>query len=848
MEKLVIIDGNSLINRAFYALPNMTNSCGQHLNAVYGFCNILTKLILEEKPQYLAICFDASKHTFRNDIFEGYKATRKPMPNELAEQLPLLKDLLCKMNIFIIEQKGIEADDLIGSISKKFDLEKIIVSGDRDLLQLIDKNTEVHLTKKGVTEIDQMTEQSLKQKWGLLPYQIIELKALMGDSSDNIPGVAGIGEKTATSLIVEYQNIDNLYANMDKITGKLQQKLMDGKQSAYMSKTLATINTNVPLEVNLEQLKYDFPFKKQVFETLKQFEFKSMINRYDLFESNVKQDYYRQSQINIIDTNSQLNQFINVLSNKTNFTFYMNESIHIAFDDEQEYIIKYEQVDNLLGLSLNSVLYALKPFLENENISKTCLDIKSLKHILSKHNINFVGANFDVSIASYLVGGGKNGSQKIDYYLSTFAFNSDATCCCLMHAKNEYEKLLKQDDMQSLYYSLELPLIDVLFNMEKSGFKVDRQILQTLSQDYKQKMDDLNNQILQLAQVDFNVNSPKQLSDVLFNKLMIPKPKKAGTGVSVLEKLVGVHPIIEKILEYRKISKLYTTYLVSFEKMLDDNDLIHTLFNQTLTSTGRLSSQEPNLQNIPVRTEEGKTLRKMFVSRFLGGKIISADYSQIELRILAHFSMEPALIYAYNHGVDIHAKTASDVFGEDIQNVSSEERRKAKAVNFGIIYGISEFGLSENLKILPREAKKYIEQYFNTYPLVKQYMDANIQFAKQNGYAITLMGRRRKIDELSSHEYFMRQFGERVAMNMPLQGTASDIIKLAMISVEQKLLQSKLKSKLILQIHDELIVDTFPGEEQQVKDILKQCMENIVKLNVPLVVDINAGETWFDAK
>ncbi len=848
MEKLVLIDGNSLINRAFYALPNLTNSNGERLNAIYGFCNILTKIITEDKPDYLAICFDAGKHTFRNDIYADYKGTRKGMPDELAEQLPKLKDLLKKMNIFIIEQQGIEADDLIGSISKKFDIPTIIVSGDRDLLQLIDENTEVHLTKKGVTEVDCMTLDSLKEKMGLEPYQIVELKALMGDASDNIPGVSGIGEKTAKQLVCDYQNIDNLYEHIDDIKGKMKEKLIDGKTSCYMSRTLATINTNVPIVVGLQDLKYDFPFSEEVYETLRKYEFKSLISRLDMYVPNVSVKYFRQTDISVIETQSQLSDLIGELSSHNLFAFYMDGDIHISFDFKQEYIVKYEQQDSLLGLSLNNILQQLKPFLENENYHKVCLDIKHLKHILVDYNINLNGTVFDVSIASYLVNGGKNGSQKIDYYLSNFSYNEDCFASCLLYAKSEYEKRLKDEDMLSLYYNLEFPLIDVLFDMEQSGFKVDRTLLEQMTGEYKTKMDNLNDEIIALCGEKFNVNSPKQLSEVLFDKLMLPKPKKSGTGVNVLEKLVGAHPVIEKILEYRKISKLYTTYLVAFQKMLDKNDLIHTVFNQTLTTTGRLSSQEPNLQNIPIKTEEGKILRKFFVSRFDNGKIVSADYSQIELRILAHYSNEPALVYAYNHGIDIHAKTAADVFGEDFDNVSYEQRRKAKAVNFGIIYGISEFGLGENLKIPPKEAKEYIEKYFLTYPKVKEYMTQNVEIAKQNGYAITLLKRRRKIDELFAHDYFTRQFGERVAMNMPLQGSASDIIKLAMVAVSKKLKELNLQSKLILQIHDELIVDATSDEEQLVKQILKDCMENVVKLNVPLVVDISSGTTWFDAK
>ena len=848
MEKLVIIDGNSLINRAYYAVQNLMSSKGEKLNAIYGFCNILTKIILDEKAHYMAICFDAAKKTFRNDIYAAYKGTRKSMPEDLAEQLPKLKYLLKKMNIFIIEQVGVEADDLIGSISKKFNVQTVIVSGDRDLLQLIDDSTEVHLTKKGVTETDVMTTSSLKEKLGLEPYQIIELKALMGDSSDNIPGVMGIGEKTATDLIIKYQNIDNLYNNVQELKGKLQQKIIDGKLSAYMSKMLATINTNIPLDINLEQLKYDFPFNQEVFNIFKEYEFNSLLSRQDLFASNFKLEYEKKTKIVLIETYSQMQNFIKILEKNKIFSIYVDNNVHISFDVSTEYIIVNSNDDSLLGLNLKIILSELSPFLADENYKKICLDVKQLKHLLCQKNINLNGAIFDVSIASYLVSGAKNGMQKIYYYLSKFNFNKDSIACCLFYAKTEFENQLMQENMQDLYYNLEMPLIDVLFSMEKDGFKIDRTLLHQMALEYNNKIKNLSLEIQNMCGVEFNVNSPKQLSTVLFEKLLLPKPKKSGTGVNILEKLVGAHPVIEKILEYRKLQKLYSTYLDAFEKMLDENNIIHTIFNQTLTATGRLSSQEPNLQNIPIKTEEGKLLRKIFVPRELNGKIISADYSQIELRILAHYSKEPNLLNAYNHGIDIHTKTASDIMGVEIDKVTLEQRRKAKAVNFGLIYGISEFGLAEQLNITPTEAKDYIEKYFSAYPNVKQYMQNNVEFAKANGYAISLLNRRRRVDEISSSNYFTRQFGERVAMNMPLQGSASDIIKLAMVKVYNKLKELNLKSKLILQIHDELIIDAVQGEEETIKVILKECMENVVKLEVPLEVDINSGSTWFDAK
>lgn len=848
MDKLVVIDGNSLINRAYYALPLLTNACGEYSNAIYGFCNLLTKIILSEKPKYIAICFDAGKHTFRNDIYADYKGTRKPMPLELAEQLPNLKEILKDMGVYIVEQIGVEADDLIGSISKKFNLPTVILSGDRDLLQLIDDTTEVHLTKKGVTDIDIMTVDSLMQKMEIKPYQVVELKALMGDSSDNIPGVLGIGEKTAKDLIKKYDNIDNLYAHIDELKGAQKQKLINGKQSAYMSKVLATINTNVPLDITLDNLTYEFPYNHKVYKQFVHYEFKSLLARNNIFATDLAKNEISKVDKVYIDNISQLNAVMQENKGK-NFALFIKNDLHFAFDEQTEYVVKLEQENSLLGLNLAQVLWQLKPILEDENIKKTCLDIKALKHILRPYEVKLCGADFDVSLAGYLTSGNKKGLDKIEFYLSCYEFDSEDICCCLNYSRKVLFKELKTEQLDSLYYTLEFPLIDVLYQMEVDGFKVNRKLLGEFINEYKTEIDKILDEIKALGGGDININSPKQLGEFLFDKLLLPKPKKnSGTGVDVLNKLVGAHPIIEKILRYRKLSKLYSTYLLDFEKMMDSDDLIHTVFNQTLTATGRLSSAEPNLQNIPIKTEEGKTLRKLFIPRQENGFIISADYSQIELRILAHYSKDPKLLYAYNHGLDIHSQTASEIFGTNFDEVSYEQRRKAKAVNFGIIYGISEFGLAENLNITNKEAKDYINKYFEKYPAVKAYMESCVEQAKQTGYAISLLGRKRKVDELNSPNYMVRQFGERASKNMPLQGSASDIIKMAMIKVSNALKEHNLKSKLILQIHDELIVDTVFEEKEIVEKILKDCMENVVKLDVPLVVDISCGKTWFEAK
>lgn len=847
MEKLVLIDGNSLINRAYYALPGLSSKQGGYCGAIYGFTNILLKIISTIKPKYMGICFDAGKKTFRNEIYAEYKGTRKPMPTELAEQLPKLKELLRAMNIYIVEQIGVEADDLIGSLSKKFDIETIIVSGDRDLLQLIDETTQVHLTKKGITETAVMNLKSLKDEMGLEPYQVIELKALMGDASDNIPGVAGVGEKTAKSLIQTYQNVDNLYQNIDEQKGQLKEKLIDGKTSCYMSKTLATINTAIPLDVTLEDMQYDFPFNSKVLDLFRLYEFNSLIVRENIFEKEAKQVI--EIACEIIENDSQLTKLIEQLKTVNSFAIYLdNKQIHISMSKYKEYIIKYSEQMTLLGLNFTNILERLKPVLENEKIKKICFDVKALKHILFNFGVNLKGAEFDVSLAQYLVSGSKKSADNLDVYLSSYSYDKNSIACLLLKMKEDYQKKLTEDDLIDLYQKIEFPLIEVLFDMEVSGFKLDKKILDKFCVEYREQTEKLSQEIKQMSGCEFNPNSPKQLAEVLYDKLLLPKPKKAGTGVEVLERLRGAHPIIDKILEYRKISKLYTTYLQDFGNMLDEKNLIHTIFNQTLTATGRLSSQEPNLQNIPVKTEEGKELRKMFISRFENGLIISADYSQIELRLLAHFSQEPKLIDAYKNGLDIHTKTASDLFGVPLDQVDNDMRRKAKTVNFGIIYGMSEYGLSQSLKISPSEAKNFINNYFETFPYVKTYMDNNVEYAKKNGYAISLLGRKRTVDEVMSSNYQTRQFGERVSKNMPLQGSASDIIKLAMVRVYNAIKQNNLKSKLILQIHDELIVDTYPTEEDKIKQILKDVMENVVNLNVPLTVAISSGKTWFDAK
>lgn len=847
-KKLVLIDGNSIINRAFYAIPLLTNQNGEYCNAIYGFCNILVKIILDEKPDYMAICFDAAKKTFRNDIYAEYKGTRKPTPPELSQQFPLLKQILKSMGIYIVEQKGIEADDLIGTLSKKFSFKTIIFSGDKDLLQLIDTKTEVHLTKKGVTDIQVMNEQTLLETMGVKPKQIIELKALMGDSSDNIPGVKGIGEKSAHNLIEKYENIENLYDHILEITGKQYEKLVDGKDMAFMSKQLATINTNVNINVSLQDLTYNFPFDKKVYDHFKYFEFNSLIKRPNIFNLNDINVEQKNSE-NIVNSCDNLIQIINLVKTKNILGIYINNNIHLAIDDKLEYIIECANVQNQQAIQLNEALKLLKPIFEDESILKTCFDVKKIKHILAKYDINLKGETFDCMIANYLLIGSQKSSTEIEVFCTKNGFEETSIACCLVSCFSKFTQKLKEDGLYDLYSTLEHPLLNILFDMEQSGFKVDKQKVYQLSEVYQNEISILKDQIITLAGEDFNLNSPKQLGEILFDKLKLPQYKKNGsTSVEVLEKIRNYHPIVDKILRYRKIVKLEGTYLAEFKRLLDNNNLIHTEFKQALTSTGRLSSVEPNLQNLPIRDEEGKNLRALFISRFENGSIISADYSQIELRLLAHYSADPKLVDAYNKNLDIHSATASDIFGVDINDVTELQRRQAKAINFGIIYGMSEFGLGQTLNIRSTEAKIFIEKYFETYPYVKKYMLDAVEKVKQTGFASTLFGRKRKILEINSPNYSERQFAERASMNMPLQGSASDLIKKAMISVYNALKSQNLKSKLVLQIHDELIVDCYPGEEEKVKHILKTCMENAMQLSVPLVVVVSVGKNLLEAK
>ncbi len=828
MDTTLIIDGNSIANRAFYALPYLSNHDGEPSGAVFGFANILIKIVSELKPDYIAVAFDHSRQTFRNQIFKDYKGQRKETPKELSSQFPVIKDMLKNMGISTFEISGIEADDIIGTLSRKLDGKKILLSGDRDLLQLIDKNIDVWLTKKGVSQIEKLDEKALKENYKLSPCQIVDLKALMGDSSDNIPGVAGVGEKTALNLLEKYNDIDNVYKNLNEISGKLHEKLENGKEDAYMSKLLATIKCDCDFEIEKTKLKFSLPFSKECYQFFQKWDFSSLLKS-DIFDkSNVIQEKK-------MDRKSLSKEILEKISQLNGGEFIYNlQKMEFLFEDNIYFLEQNFQMFDC-GLTFEEIVKKLENVFENQNILKMTTSAKEDMHILANYNIRL--SNFvDVMVANYVVNVGGNVLKEID----------------TEKIKSTYEKLIaKMDEGQKfIYQRIELPLCKILFEMEREGFKINTSKLDELDIYFSSKIDSLKKQIFDEAGEQFNINSPQQTANILFDKLGIKtfNNKKRSTSKNILEELSYI-PIISCILEYRKLAKLKNTYIDVYKQICKNNgDIIHTKFNQTLTNTGRLSSSEPNLQNIPTRDNEGKELRKLFISKFQNGKIISADYNQIELRLLADMSGEKSLIDAYNNGLDIHTITASEIFHVPAKNVTANMRRDAKAVNFGIIYGISDYGLSQNINSSRASAKQYIDNYFEKYPKVKEFMDNNVQFAKQHGYAKTKFGRRRIIVDINSSKYLVRNFAERVAMNMPLQGTASDIIKLAMISVSNEICNRKLKSKLILQIHDELIVDCFPGEEENIKEILKNEMENIATLSVPLKVSIGIGENLYECK
>lgn len=897
-NKIMILDGNSLLFRAFYAMPPLKTKKGQYTNAVYGFLSMLYKIMDDFNPDYICVAFDPKKPTFRHEQYKDYKATRAKAPNELLEQFQLIRDVLEIHNIKSIEIDGFEADDVAGTIAteaEKLGLQVYLVTSDRDYLQLIDENIKVLLTKKGVTNIQEMDLDALHEEYGITPIEFIDLKALMGDSSDNIPGVGGVGEKTALKLIQEYKSLDNIYDNIDKIKGKLKEKLENDKMQAYMSQTLSKIIKDIPVEFDLEEYKVIEPNIKSLINLYDDLEFRVFKKRLNisseisdsqlsLFDNSEK---YKESNISYIDNLDDIYVIVKNInkSNKMALKFLLNneralnsEAVALGISDcvGNIYYLDFDKVERKEALNI------LKEIFESHDIKKIGHSLKNEIIYLMKNYIELNNISFDSEIAKYLLNPSEN-SYSIDkiayeYLEKDFASKKDLLGTGKkkvtfddielekrMEALYNYiNTIIKSEDkilfeinelnMGDLYVNIELPLIEVLSYMEYVGFKVDKNVLNELGDHFGEKINDLEDKIYDLAGEKFNINSPKQLAVILFEKLKLPIIKKTKTGIStdveVLEKLRSEHEIVSLIIEYRQMAKLNSTYVEGLRNVIDkDTERVHSIFNQTIAATGRISSTEPNLQNIPTRTDEGKELRKAFIAEE-GYVLCDADYSQIELRVLAHLANEKNLIEFFKHNVDIHTKTAAQVFKVKLEDVTPIMRSRAKAVNFGIVYGISDYGLSRDLNISRKEAKEYIENYLAFYDSINKYMKDIVEKGKKDGYVETYFGRRRYIPELSSRNFNIRSFGERIALNTPVQGTAADIIKAAMIGVYKRLKKNKMKSRLVLQVHDELIIEAHESELDMVKVIIKEEMENVVDNNfkVHLDVDVNVGGSWYDAK
>ena len=872
MERLLILDSNSLLNRAFYAIPELTTTDGIHTNAVYGFANMLFKMREELRPDYVVAAFDRKGPTFRHKEYKDYKAGRKKMPEELAEQFPLTKDLLNLLSITIYEMDGYEADDIIGSLAKyaeKNGIEVYIVTGDRDALQLASDNINVVITKKGVTETAVYNYKTFMEEFGVTPTQFIDVKGLMGDKSDNIPGVPGVGEKTAYKLIQTYGSIEEVLNNIDNISGKkLKENLENNRELAIFSKKLATIITEAPMEFDLDEIKsqdnYDYDELKKFFFKL---QMKSMIDKLPNSEENEeikeKEENFNLESITEIKDFSELHLDLEEIcyityevSSSEKYSEISLDKLYISSED-RTYYIDFKEI----SLSNNEeAINGLKKIMEKENLKKVIHNGKSLITILNKLNIEIKDFIFDTAIAAYLINSARSSYDLltlINEYLCEDVKGEDIILqgklnCKLKDIYNYFKKKIEEEDMEELYYKVEHPLIYVLSSMESLGFKINEEMLDELAAKFKEEIITTEKEIFALAEEEFNINSPKQLGKILFEKLDLPVIKKTKTGYStnaeVLEKLQDKHEIIPKITYYRQITKLNSTYVEGLKNVIDADGKIHSTFNQTVTTTGRLSSTEPNLQNIPIKYEMGREIRKVFIPNNEDDILLSCDYSQIELRVLAEMSKDENMISAFTEHSDIHRKTASEVFKVPVDEVTSLMRSRAKAVNFGIVYGISDFSLSQDLHITKKEASEYMEIYFDRYPNIKGYLDSLTEEAKEKGYVLTILNRRRFIPEIKSSNKIVKSLGERLAMNAPIQGSAADIIKLAMVNVFNKLKEKSLKSEIILQVHDELILNVKKDELEEVKALVKEEMENVLKLAVPLEVDINLGKTWYEAK
>lgn len=852
MKKLVLIDGNSLLNRAFFATPLFTTKDGEPTNGIFGFIKLFLKILGSLKPEYAVVAFDMHAPTFRHKMYDKYKATRKGMPPELACQMPVLKECLSLMNVKMCYMEGVEADDIIGTLSRKFDgVECYIYTGDRDAYQLVKENVNVCFTRKGVSDILELTNENFFREVGMRPCQVVEIKSLMGDSSDNIPGIPGIGEKTAKTLLQRYGSLDNIYAHIDDFTGSLRRKLKEGKEMGYLSHDLATIDTNVELDIDLEDCRVIRPFPAKLRQKFVSLEFRIFFSDESLYEKESEEEVAEVVADSVEKVAvATFADFLPACS-ANRFSIVWERDRKCVFADAKEYQLSLSLDLLSPSVSEEDEEKILEAVFADEKNTVVCYRAKDMLHVLKDRGIRAAAKLEDVSILRYLANYSVK-EEPLDYVLTSYdlppAFPAYSVSVLFDRL---YPKVCK-DGMEELYLSMERPLLDVLFDMEETGVCVEEEYLRKLGNDYAERLEKVAKRIHILAgDDDFNINSSKQLSDILFGKLGLPAEKKSkrgaySSGADILEKLAPEHEIVREILEYRKIQKLLSTYVTGLKPFIKDGK-VHTTYTQVVTATGRLSSKNPNLQNIPIRTEEGKEIRKIFKAS-QGNVLVDADYSQIELRIMAHMSDCKELIDAFRAGKDVHRDTAAKVYGVTEEEVTDTMRRRAKAVNFGIIYGESAFGLSRSLDIPPKEAAEFIEKYFAAYPAVRQYQTDTVEFAKENGYVETLFCRRREIPELKSPNYNLRQFGERAAMNMPLQGTSADIIKKAMISVHDELKMRGMRSKLILQVHDELVLDAPESEAEEAAEILKKCMENVVELKVPLTVEVAFGKNWYEAK
>lgn len=888
--KLVLVDGHSILNRAFFGIPDLTNSEELHTNAVYGFLNILFKILDEEQPDYLTVAFDVHAPTFRHKMYDAYKGTRKPMAEELRQQVPLMKEMLTAMGVTIVEKEGYEADDLLGTIAKQSEaqgLEVSIVSGDRDLLQLASDHIKIRIpkTKRTGTEIEDYLAKDVVEKYQVTPLQFIDVKALMGDSADNIPGVPGIGEKTATALIVSYGSIENAHDHLEEIKpNRAKQNLSEHYDMAQMSKELATIEIHAPIEYSLEDAKLGNLFTEEAYLMCKRLEFKNMLSRFDIdAPKNLAEEHFTfvtdKKQISDIFKKAKKAGHIGccLLPGEGIITEQLSlfeqpkeqqviEGMSIAFSEEDIYY-----------LSAGTEVSAEELLEEIRELSggQTKVSVMDLKETLKTLPLPENDRYFDASVASYLLNPLKNDypyeDLAKDYAGLMIPSKTDLLgkespvkakpeaflkyICYMAYipwkTRDRLLEELNNTGMQTLYDTIELPLVYTLSDMEKEGVHVDAEELKRYGEELAAQIAVLEKEIYEGAGETFNINSPKQLGHILFEKLEMPYGKKTKTGYStaadVLEKLAVEYPLVSKILEYRQLAKLKSTYADGLANFIEEDGRIHTNFQQTVTATGRLSSTDPNLQNIPIRMELGRMIRKVFLPKD-GYVFVDADYSQIELRILAHMSGDEMLIQAYREAQDIHRMTASQVFHTPFEKVTDLQRRNAKAVNFGIVYGISSFGLSQDLSISKKEAQEYIERYFESYPKIKEFLDGCVEKAKKDGYSVTMFGRRRPLPEISSSNFMQRSFGERIAMNAPIQGTAADIIKIAMNRVHRRLIDEGLKSRLLLQVHDELLIEAAPDEVDEVKKILDEEMKGAADLSVELEIDTHTGKNWYEAK